>query len=290
MANLKDIRKRIQSVKNTQKITQALKLVSAAKLSRAQSEMNKLRPYAEKLRGLVNELSAGSEAPTPLFEVRPERRRVAALVLTSDRGMCGAFNSALLKRFARYAATEQAQGVEVVAFPLGRRAMSFVRKGDYQLGEALGQIVAPDTLERLPSIARQLVGGFEEGEFDEVVIFVNRFKNAITQEPERQRFLPISLDEEAAGEAEGQSVDRLYEPSREALLSAIVPQALETQLRQAILESIAGEHAARMNAMSNATDNASDMIRSLTLTLNRARQAAITKELMEIISGSEALK
>ena len=290
MPSLKDIRKRISSVKNTQKITRALKLVSAAKLSRAQRELSRLKPYADKqqemIRDLVSELG---DAPSPLLEARLEVRKVAVVLISSDRGMCGGFNSNLLKFFKSFVAQSKKNGVQVTSFPLGKRAIQFVEKGDYVMGKSWGEALAADLMDRLPGLTRELVAGFSAGDFDEVVIISNRFINAITQTPTNRGLLPMGAPE---GEAQSTgSLDvRIYEPGQQELLDYVLPRALETQVRRVVLESITGEHAARMNAMNSATDNASDMINSLTLDLNRARQAAITKELMEIISGAEALK
>ena len=292
MPSLKDIRKRISSVKNTQKITRALKLVSAAKLNRSQREMNRLKPYADKQQSLVHDLlDELGDQPSPLFEAKAEVKRVAALVMCSDRGMCGGFNSNLLKSLARYADARAKEGVEVACFTLGRRATQYVKKQGYELVENYGEILAPDLMDRVDEIAQSFVAAFMDDTFDEVVIISNRFINAITQEASVQAFLPIvALPQKEDKAQAGVKMERLYEPSQQTLLNFILPRALETQLRQAILESITGEHAARMNAMNNATDNASDMINTLTLQRNRARQAAITAELMEIISGAEALK
>ncbi len=287
MANLKEIRKRISSVKNTQKITKALKLVSAAKLNRAQKEITRLKPYAKKQRSLLEDLLSelGSEQPSPLFEVRAEIKHIAVFVLTSDRGMCGGFNSNLLKKLSAY--IESRAGVQVSCFTLGRRAGQYVKKQGYTLAEDFGDIIGQDFESLVSRINKRLVSGFESAEFDEVIVLNNRFINALTQTPRHETFLPITASERKEEEA---VQDRLYEPNQKAILDFMVPKTLETQIRQYILESIAGEHAARMNAMSNATKNAAEMITTLTLALNRARQAAITTELMEIISGAEALK
>lgn len=299
MPSLKDIRKRISSVKNTQKITRALKLVSAAKLSRAQRDLNRLKPYADKQQEMIRDLVAGlGEAPSPLLEARDEVKRVAVVLIASDRGMCGGFNSNLLKHFRRYAAEVVKGGAEVVCFPIGKRAIQCVDKEGYTMGASWGEALAPDLMDRLPELTRGLVARFCDEEFDEVVVVSNRFINAITQVATTRTMLPMGASEgEPKGDVEGNaeqanvfSVARLYEPDQQTLLDYVLPRALETQMRHVMLESITGEHAARMNAMNSATDNASDMINSLTLALNRARQAAITKELMEIISGAEALK
>lgn len=287
MPSLKDIRKRISSVKNTQKITKAMKLVSAAKLRRAQDAMMQLRPYAAKHREMLESLAAqlgGEEAPHPLLQARDEVKRVGVLALSSDRGMCGAFNSQIIKRTHQYV---KARGdVAVAVYPLGRRMVAAMEKGAPEVPEAFGEIIAATSTETIRHITDALVDGFLKGELDEVVIVSNRFKSAISQEPEVLPLLPVTPE----GEVDEAGGEMIYEPDQTALLQYVVPRYIEVQIRQAILESIAGEHAARMNAMNNATDNASEMIGSLTLQMNRARQAAITTELMEIIGGAEALK
>lgn len=293
MPSLKEVRKRITSVKNTQKITRAMKLVAAAKLKRAQDAMAELRPYATKQRELLENLAAqlGPEAVTahPLLEPREEVKKVGVLAVTSDRGMCGGFNSYINKKLAAYVKERQAEGVEVVVFPLGRRANLFVKKSGFTVGKALGEIIPPGQELDIREITNMLSDAFKGHELDEVIILSNRFKNAITQIPTLVQLFPVPQPEVEEGGA-ATSVDLIYEPSQQALFNYVVPRYAEVQVRQAILESVTGEHAARMNAMNSATDNAQDMISRLTLEMNRARQAAITTELMEIISGAEALK
>ncbi len=285
MPSLKDIRKRIASVKNTQKITRALKLVSAAKLKRAQDAMNQLKPYAQTYRTLLGNLVSqlGGDAPHPLLERREDVKNVGVLALSSDRGMCGGFNAGLQKRVLAY--SEERGGARI--YPLGRRISGYTAKGDFEIGEAFGMIVPPSD-ETMRHITQTLTAAFLSGELDEVVIISNRFESALSQVPTVLPLLPVVAEE---GEGEGaEGADVLYEPDQTLLLAHVLPRYVEVQVREAVLESIAGEHAARMNAMNNATDNATDMIASLTLQRNRARQAAITTELMEIIGGSEALK
>ncbi|MBU0553333.1 ATP synthase F1 subunit gamma [Myxococcota bacterium] len=289
MPSLKDIRKRIASVRNTQKITRAMKLVSAAKLRRAQQAIESLRPFAEKYRQLLGALGqpqAEGEALHPLLDARAEVKAVALLVLTSDRGMCGGFNSNLLKLASQRVEALRAEGKRVVIYPLGRRAERFAAKQGYAIGATFGDIMAATDTETIRAVTDALSEGFLKGELDEVHVVLNEFKNAITQIPTSRLLLPIS----AEGEGEGELTDVIFEPDAATLLGYVVPRYVEVQVRRSILESIAGEHAARMNAMNSATDNAADMISSLTLQMNRARQAAITKELMEIIGGAEALK
>ncbi len=292
MSSLKDIRKRITSVKNTQKITRAMKLVAAAKLRRAQGAMMELRPYAEKYREMLGSLVAATggagEAAHPLLADREEVKKVAVLALSSDRGMCGAFNGAAQKQVSQYVASQQEAGREVVLFPLGRRMVQFAKKSGVEVGQDFGEIVPATETKEIKKITAFLVDGFLAETFDEVVIVSNRFRSVIAQEAMTAPLLPVVAEEE--DELNSERGDFLYEPDQEGLLDHVVPAYVEVQVREAILESIAGEHAARMNAMNSATDNATEMISSLTLQMNRARQAAITTELMEIIGGAEALK
>jgi F-type H+-transporting ATPase subunit gamma len=295
MPSLKDIRRRVSSVKNTQKITRAMKLVAAAKLRRAQNAMNELKPYAGKyqevLTSLINQGAGQGDSVHPLLEVR-EIKRLAIIALSSDRGMCGGFNTnaqrALSNFMKKYGKRES---VEMEIYPVGRRMNQYVRRRGYRLGtgyESIVELVEGDGIRGLSQLIQE---GFESGRFDEVVLIGNRFVNAISQVPSTLTLLPFSpdaiVDSDDAPNAGG---DLLYEPDAETLLGFVVPQYVDVQIRQGVLESIAGEHAARMNAMNNATENAGEMIASLTLQMNRARQAAITKELMEIIGGAEALK
>ena len=293
MPSLKDIRRRIGSVKNTQKITRALKLVSAAKLRRAQNAMVELRPYAEKhremLASLMTQLGGAGQAPHDLLQSRERIRAVAVLCLTSDRGMCGGFNSNLQKLVARLVAEKTEAGQQVVVFPLGTRMERAAKKLGYAVPEAFGNIIAAADIDKIRSITERLSDGFLAREFDEVYLCSNRFKSALTQEPTTRQLIPVEAGEvEPSGSA--LAGDPYYEPNQVTLLQYVVPRYIEVQVRQAILESIAGEHAARMNAMSSATDNATEMVSTLTLQMNRARQAAITTELMEIIGGAEAIK
>lgn len=294
MPSLKDIRRRISSVKNTQKITRAMKLVAAAKLRRAQNAMTELKPYAGKYRevltSLISQGAGQGDSVHPLLEVR-DVKRMAIIALSSDRGMCGGFNTnaqrALSNFMKKYGKRES---VEMVIYPVGRRMTQYAKRRGYKVGTVYESIIELSDGNRIRQLSNEIQGGFERGDFDEVILIGNRFKNAITQVPSVEKLLPFSADAlDGDGEVEV-SGDLLYEPDADTLLGFVVPEYVDVQIRQGILESIAGEHAARMNAMSSATDNAGEMIGSLTLQMNRARQAAITKELMEIIGGAEALK
>jgi F-type H+-transporting ATPase subunit gamma len=289
MANLRAIRKRISSVKSTQQITKAMKMVSAAKLRRSQDAITAARPYARKLREVVEGLAAkaGPEAH-PLLASR-EVKRVALLVVTSDRGLCGGFNSALLRSVQRFL-RENAGLEEVGLFVVGRKGRDFFRRRGVEIAKEYVNVLGTLSYVNAEIMSHDLVDAFKEGKYDEVRIAYNEFRSAISQTPRIEKLFPISV-EAGEGPAEGEAdIDYLYEPGRNEILATLLPKYVEMQLFRSLLESVAGEHGARMSAMDSATRNAKEMISSLTLQMNRARQAAITKELSEIVSGAESLK
>jgi F-type H+-transporting ATPase subunit gamma len=289
MANLRAIRKRIGSVKSTQQITKAMKMVSAAKLKRAQDAIVAARPYARKMREVVQAVAgrAGKDAH-PLLSSR-ETKKVALLVITSDRGLCGGFNSNLLRAANRFLQETRENVGEVALYVVGRKARDFFRRRHVPMRKEYVGVLGALSYAHAEQIAGDLVDGFLAEEFDEVVIAFNEFRSAISQAVRRDKLFPVAF-EQAKEEGSGTEIDYLYEPSREEILATLLPRYVEAQIFRMLLESVAGEHGARMTAMDSATNNAVDMISRLTLQMNRARQAAITKELLEIISGAEALK
>ena len=288
MANLRAIRKRISSVKSTQQITRAMKMVSAAKLRRAQDGINAARPYARKMREVVTAVAgrAGSDAH-PLLTSR-EAKRLALLLVTSDRGLCGSFNSGLTRAVHRFLNEHRGEYEEITLFVVGRKGRDFFRRREIPIRKEYLGVLGSVSRHHAERIADDLVGGFLAGEFDEVRIAFNEFRSAISQIVRFEKMFPIAL--ESSGQAGGDEVDYLYEPSREAILASLLPKYVETMIFRVLLESVAGEHGARMTAMDSATNNSVDMIARLTLQMNRARQATITTELTEIVSGAEALK
>jgi len=288
MPSLKAIRKRIASVKNTRKITRAMKLVAAAKLRRAQDAIIAARPYANALSRVVSELAevAGADAH-PLFENRPAKK-AAVVVFTSDRGLAGAFNANVIKRTEALVKGELAEYEEVSLRIIGRKANQYFSRRKYNIVSFDGAPAGATALTVAGETATRVVDDFLSGKVDRVFVVYNEFKSAISQTTLVKQVLPVVPDKVAGGKA--LPVDNLYEPSKEALLSRLVPQYVQIGLYRAALESIAGEFGARMSAMESATKNAGEMISRLTLQYNRARQAAITKELLEIIGGAEALK
>lgn len=289
MANLRAIRKRISSVKSTQQITRAMKMVSAAKLRRAQDGINAARPYARKMREVVTAVAgrAGSDAH-PLLTAR-EAKKLAILVVTSDRGLCGSFNAGLSRAVYRFLNEHRGAYEEITLFVVGRKGRDFFRRREIPIRKEYLGVLGAVSRQHAETIANDLIGGFLAGEFDEVQIAFNEFRSAISQVVRFEKMFPIGL-EKADGEAGGAGIDYLYEPGQKEILASLLPKYVETQIFRVLLESVAGEHGARMTAMDSATNNSVDMISRLTLKMNRARQATITTELIEIVSGAEALK
>jgi F-type H+-transporting ATPase subunit gamma len=283
MPSLKALRKRIASVRSTQQITKAMKMVAAAKLRRAQEAAERARPYTGKLAEMFAAVAAelGEEAH-PLLARRDERR-ADLLVITSDRGLCGGYNANLLRMAQGFAA--EREGVQVSLLVTGRKGIDFYKRRAIRLLAERQNVMASPA----PDIARELAGmlttRFADGENDAVYVLCSRFRSAISQVPTLTPLLPVARPDGGAA-----PVDYIFEPPRAELLAQLLPRYVEAILLQAILESIASEHGSRMTAMDNATNNAADMIDRLTLSMNRARQATITTELMEIVSGAEALK
>jgi F-type H+-transporting ATPase subunit gamma len=288
MANLRAIRKRVSSVKSTQQITRAMKMVSAAKLRRAQDAINAARPYARMMREVVQAVAgrAGSDAH-PMLTAR-EGKKLALLVVTSDRGLCGSFNSGLTRAVYRFLDEHRGEYEEITLFVVGRKGRDFFRRREIPIRKEYLGVLGTVSRQHAETIANDLVGGFLAGEFDEVQIAFNEFRSAISQIIRFEKMFPIAL--ESSGKDAGDEVDYLYEPSRGEILATLLPKYVQTLIFRILLESVAGEFGARMTAMDSATNNSVDMIARLTLQMNRARQATITTELTEIVSGAEALK
>lgn len=289
MPSLKAIRKRIGATKNTRKITRAMKLVAAAKLRRAQDAIIAARPYANALSNVVSELAevAGADAH-PLFEERPGKK-AAIVAFTSDRGLAGAFNANVVKRVEAYVANELAGYSEVSLRLIGRKGNQHFSRRNANIASFDGAPTGATALTVAGETATRVVDDFLAGKVDRVFMVYNEFKNAVSQTVVVKQVLPV-VPEKKAGGAGPLGPDYMYEPGKEELLARLVPLYIQIGLYRAALESIAGEFGARMSAMENATKNAGEMIAKLTLDYNRARQASITKELLEIIGGAEALK
>lgn len=292
MASLREIRTRIRTVKNIQKITRAMKLVAAARLKKAQGRVEAARPYAELMEAMMRRLAAaGAQVKHPLLEVR-EENRIAVLIISSDRGLCGSYNTNLFRVAAGFLRDRATESVKVIC--LGRKAERSYRKQRFEVVEAhpLGS-GADLSFADIQPVVRTLRRMFEAGEVDAVYVIYQRFQSAMTQVPTVLPLLPLTPPQEAVETLERvreEGGEMIFEPPAEELLGRLLPRYVDTQVFRAVAEAIASEHGARMTSMSAATDNAGTMIDSLTLSMNRARQAAITKEIAEIVSGAEALK
>jgi F-type H+-transporting ATPase subunit gamma len=286
MANLKEIRNRITSVSSTMQITSAMKMVSAAKLKKAQDAITAMRPYAEKLTELLQNLSstmdgdAGGE-----FTTQREVKNVLVVAITSNRGLAGAFNSNVIKETRNL--TEKAYAGKKVDFiTIGKKGNDAIRK-THQVVTNNNGVFDDLTFDNVSAIADELMQLFREGKYDKIVLVYNQFKNAATQIIQSEQFLPLAP---VASDKPVSNVDYIFEPSKEEIVLTLIPKMLKTQLYKAIRDSFASEHGARMTAMHKATDNATELRNQLKLTYNKARQAAITNEILEIVGGAEALK
>jgi len=287
MASLRDIRKRIASVKNTQKITNAMKMVAAAKLRRAEEAVGAARPYADKMRDVLASLASRTNpAAHPMLLTSDSVQKVLLVQITSDRGLCGGFNANLNRRAEAFVREMKAKGVQVDLLNVGRKGHDYFRRRPVTIAERFLNVMNKVTFDLAENVARALTESFTSGEYQEVYILYNRFKTAATQIQTLRKVLPAS-PEEGGGTRQ---LEYLYEPSEDELLSAILPRYIEVQVYTSLLDSVASEHGARMTAMEAATSNAEEMIHKLTLKANRLRQETITKELMEIVGGAEALK
>jgi len=285
MASLKAIRKRVSSVKSTQKITKAMKMVSAAKLRRAQEAATAARPYADKITALMGNVAArvGSSSH-PLLEQREHERTIDVLLVTGDRGLCGGYNTNLIRKAEALLNERGWDNVRLTV--VGRRAFDYFKRRPANIVDKHVNLFGGPGSALAQALGERLAREFAEGATDGVYLVYSHFRSALSQIPTVERLLPIAADRAAGAD----SVDYLYEPDAAALLDRLLRQYVSVLIHRAFLEATASEHGARMTAMDSATRNASDMIDRLTLAMNRARQATITKELMEIVSGAEALK
>lgn len=285
MANLKELRNRIVSIGSTMQITSAMKMVSAAKLKKAQDGITQMRPYANKLKDILSNVSATLDASENMYAEERQAKNVLLIVVNSNRGLCGVFNSSILKLSKSIVSEYQGQNVKVHVKAIGKKAWDAYRKTD-MLHSENNAIWNDLNFEAASEIAEEAMEGFLNGTWDRVEVVYNHFKNAAMQVPTREQFLPVVPAE--SGDAAGGG-DYIYEPSKEEILGDLIPTSLKIQIFKALLDSNASEHGARMTAMHKATDNASELKGQLTLDYNKARQAAITNEILEIVGGAEAL-
>lgn len=284
MANLKELRNRIASVSSTMQITSAMKMVSAAKLKRSQDAIVQMRPYAEKLTALMGNVSATLDASENPYALERPVQNVLLIPMTANRGLCGAFNSSVLKRVKVVADRYEAAGAKVSVYAVGKKSRDLLKKTMNVVAEEL-EVVNQVNFEGAQRVAEGAMAGFTSGQYDKVVLIYNQFKNAAVQVLQEEQLLPIS-----AASTESASVgDYLYEPNKVQLLEELIPTSIKSQVFKALLDSQASEHGARMTSMHKATDNATTMRDGLKLQYNKARQAAITNEILEIVGGAEAL-
>jgi F-type H+-transporting ATPase subunit gamma len=293
MPNLKELKTRIASVKSTKKITSAMKMVAASKLRRAQELAESSRVYADSLAFILSSLAGKTTNNSDLPEIltgRENPKTTLLVINSSDRGLCGGFNSNLFRNAKNWIAQQQAQGKSVKLMTVGKKAASFYRRSEIDVIAGFDDLASNDRqLQVAEEVKNKIVELFDNKEVDEVFILFNKFLSAISQEPSYQSLIPMAAEESTEEETQTSNAVFEFEPDKNELLEYLVPRNFLTQIYRSILESSASEHAARMTSMDNATRNAGDMIDRLTLTYNRTRQAFITKELIEIISGAEAV-
>lgn len=299
MANLKEIRVRIASVTTTRQITSAMKMVSAAKLKRAQDAVLQLRPYVSRLSGILGNLYQYNDGvEDKLFFQQRGNDRILIVLVTSNRGLCGAFNNNAIKLAISLAQNEYSHALQTKKLQficVGKKGADYLRSKHYPILAEYPEIVEKPNYTEAAAVAESIIAQYMGGNFDKVVLVYNQFKNAAVQALVSEQFLPLSLPKPRKKEVRPSTVvtytnDYILEPSKEAIIAEIVPVYLKSLFYRAILDSVASEHGARMTAMHKATDNATELLRQLTLNYNKARQASITGEILEIVGGAEALK
>ena len=290
MANLKEVRIRISSVQSTQQITKAMKMVSAAKLKRATNAIVQLRPYATKLKEILGNLSANLEGSSSPFVQEREPNKVLIVIISSNRGLAGAFNMNVIKAANNLISdkySEQYKNGNVSIISIGKKSQDFYEKRGYNIIGNNNEVYTALTFENVTKITESIMAGFKNGEFDKVELVYNRFKNAAMQIITTEQLLPLPKTENV--KASKTQVDYILEPTQEEIVKELIPKSIKIQLYKAVLDSHASEHGARMTSMDKATENAGDLLKALKLSYNQARQAAITTELSEIVSGAAAL-
>ncbi len=291
MPNLKDIRTRIESTKNTKKITSAMKLVAAAKLRKAQENIVNLRPYAGKLKQLIADVAISNQVEHPLLTSSNERQKVLVVVLTSDRGLCGGFNSNIIKFTEKFYNKNKVKYQKLDFYFIGKKASDFFSRMGVQSVETLLNLAREISYGTAARVSEDLMNCYVEGEYDEVLLIYNEFKSAITQKVVAERLLPVDVENNSFSDFKEELVPKfIFEPEPKDMITQLLEKHFSIQVYRCMAESVAAEHGARMTAMESATKNAQEFIDRLTLTYNKVRQAAITTELTEICGGAEALK
>ncbi|QLA15180.1 F0F1 ATP synthase subunit gamma [Desulfolutivibrio sulfoxidireducens] len=290
MPALKDVKTKINAVKKTKQITKAMNMVASAKLRNAQSRIERFRPYADKFYEMLGDLAKGADPSVhPLLEAHEEIKTVLMVVITSDRGLCGAFNNNITHMAMKTARKKAAEGKAVKFLCVGRKCRDTLRRSGFEIVQAHVNEMNAFDFSLATRIGSEVIGGYVGGTYDEVIMAFGKFVSLARQEPTQLTVLPLS-PEEHGDAVQAAGAEYIYEPSVEGLLAELLPRFINVQLYRGLLDTSASEHAARMRSMDNATKNCDDLVSSLTLVYNKARQAAITKELMDIVGGSEALK
>ncbi len=293
MANLKEIRTRISSVKTTRQVTSAMKMVSAAKLKKAQDAIMQIRPYADKLHEILSSLSASLEdSEDSVFTQDRKPEKVLLILISSNRGLCGAFNSSIAKMAMDVAVDKYEKQVKLGNLEflvIGKQGEKYLKSNKLSVAGRANELFDNLSFEIVSDVAENVMGDFVSKKYDRVELIYNQFKNAAVQIASNEQFLPVEIKEEEHGKESLLNYNFIYEPSKEYIVQELIPKSLKIQFYKALLDSNAAEHGARMTAMHKATDNASDLINELTLSFNKARQAAITNAILEVTNGAEAL-
>jgi F-type H+-transporting ATPase subunit gamma len=292
MPGLKEVRTRIASVKSTQQITSAMKMVSASKLKRAQNAILKMRPYAGKLKEILENLSASLDSTDGVYSKERKTQKVLLIAVTSNRGLCGAFNQNVIKRtlsliHSKYSDIHKSGNLEIIC--IGKKGADFFVKRKFNVVETNTQILDVLSFENVAPVAEKLMKEFASGKYDRVEVIYNQFKNAAMQILSNEQYLPVAKPAPSS-KNEKQHSDYIFEPGKTEIVNELIPKSLKIQFYKVLLDSVAAEHGARMTAMHKATDNADSLLKELKLSYNKARQASITKEILEIVGGAEALK
>ncbi|WKN29988.1 ATP synthase F1 subunit gamma [Porifericola rhodea] len=294
MPSLKAVKSRIASVKSTQQITKAMKMVAASKLRKAQDRLLQMRPYAEKLNVILNNVSSSlSEENVSEYAKQRDVKNVLFVVFTSDRGLCGAFNTSLFRYLRQLISNEYStyeRNNRLHLMTVGTKGRDYYKRRGQNPIEKYAELFSEQSFENVRTAAEAVMEMYEGGEVDKVVLVFNTFKNVATQVVTNEQFLPVQSSNEEESKETNNKIDYIYEPSEEYIVEELIPQSLKIQFYKAYLESAAAEQGARMTAMDQATDNAGELLKQLKLTYNRTRQAAITKEILEIVAGAEALE
>ena len=290
MASLKEVKNRIASIISTQQITKAMKMVAAAKLRKSQERITQMRPFAEKLAQVLRSVSGAGDEGQAWYNAAREENKVLIVIVSADRGLCGSFNTNVIKTVVRrvqhhYKAQHSKGHVEVM--PIGKKAYEYFRKRNFKVEDAYWNLLHDISYDGVSAAAAYLMEAFKSGRYDKIELVYNEFKNVATQIIRVEDFLPVAPPD---GGKQAVATDYIYQPNREEIITGLIPKSLKIQLFKAVLDSNASENGARMTAMDKATENAGELLKDLKLTYNRTRQAAITKEILEIVGGAEALK